>query len=145
MSGPAQNSELITQNSHLECVHPERFTNTIDGLVYLPCGIHMAHSGYIMCADDIRACRGAVEQKSLKNVRSAKILRQSVIFCTGTIKRIESVNRRLLQLLGLNISRCLFQSLSPVNVRIIQQRRASGDTPGHLIKIRDVIRKSGKA
>src|ERR1051326_8842169 len=105
----------------------------------------MAHPCYIMRADDVCPFFGPVEQQSLNNVRTPKILRQTVIFSHGAIKRIEGIDNRVHYLFAPDVLCRLFQSLSPINIRVIEQCSSSRNASGHLIEVRDVIGKGGDA
>ena len=98
-----------------------------------------------MCADDVNAWSGPVEYQPLKNIGAVKIFRQPIILRAGAVKRIEGQDGEIFHLPSPNIVCGLLQSLSPINIGIIEEGDSSSGTAGHFVEVRDVVRKGGNA
>src|SRR5947207_13532754 len=102
----------------------------------------MTQTSHIMRTDDIGSRSGLADQHSVDHVAVSKVFGQAVILGTGASKWIEEHNIHVLQLPFSHVFGSLLQTLSPIDIRIVQQRRSSCGAAGHFVEVGNIVRES---
>src|SRR6185369_1786110 len=121
----------------LEPIDQQRLSNSIDGRVMLPIAADHSHSCNIMCADDVDARRRPVPHESIECLIPWNVLRQPVV--RWVIERRERVHVHVRQMMIENIFGSLFDSLSPVNIRVVKDQRTLNSASREFVEIWNVV------
>ena len=102
----------------------------------------MTQTSHIMRTDDIGSRSGSADQHPVDHFALSKVFGQAIILGTGASEWIEKHNIHALQLPFSHVFGSLLQTLSPIDIRIVQQRRSSCGAAGHFVEVGNIVRES---
>src|SRR5438034_343427 len=102
----------------------------------------MTQTSHVMRTDDIGSRSGPADQHPVDHFALSKVFGQAIILGTGASEWIEKHNIQVLQLPFSHVLGSLLQTLSPIDIRIVQQRRSSRGAAGHFVEVGNIVRES---
>src|SRR5437867_5560040 len=102
----------------------------------------MTQTSHIMRTDDIGSRCRRDDRHAVCHVAVLNVLEQAIILGAGGSKWIEEHNIHVLQLPFSHVLGSLLQALSPIDIRIVQQRRSSCGAAGHFVEVGNIVRES---
>jgi hypothetical protein len=123
----------------LELINQQRLADAIDGSVFLPIPADRFHSRHVMGTDDVDARRRPIPDQPIESFLRWNILRQSVV--GRTIKRRERVHVHVHEMVIQNVCGSLLDTLSPIDIRVIQNQRPLSGASSEFVEIGNVVGK----